>query len=87
MAQRLFIEFRPGMRRWIEDAIKSLILLLDEIDGDADFEIDPDQERDPAEDGLGDSDGLGEQLMRAADLRQDSAPLPDQNRAPGIILS
>jgi hypothetical protein len=35
---RLFIEFRPGMRSLIEDAIESLILLLDEIDGDADAE-------------------------------------------------
>jgi hypothetical protein len=33
-----FIEFRPGMRRLIEDAIESLILLLDEIDGDDDLE-------------------------------------------------
>jgi hypothetical protein len=31
---RHFIEFRPGMRRLLEDAIESLILLLDEIDGD-----------------------------------------------------
>ena len=50
---RTFIEFRPGMRRLIEDAIESLILLLDEIDGDADLEIYPDQECDPAKDGLG----------------------------------
>jgi hypothetical protein len=35
---RTFIEFRPGMRRLIEDAIESLILLLDEIDGDPDGE-------------------------------------------------
>jgi hypothetical protein len=35
---RTFIEFRPGMRRLIEDAIASLILLLDEIDGDDDME-------------------------------------------------
>lgn len=36
---RTFIEFRPGMRRLIEDAIESLILLLDEIDGDDDLEM------------------------------------------------
>ena len=84
---RTFIEFRPGMRRLIEDAIENLILLLDEIDGDADLEIYPDQECDPAKDGLGNSGGLCEQLMRAADLRHDSAPLPDGNRAPVIILS
>lgn len=40
----LFVEFRPGMRRRIADAIDALILLLDEIDGDADFEDDPDLE-------------------------------------------
>ena len=31
---RHFIEFRPGMHPLIEDTIESLILLLDEIDGD-----------------------------------------------------
>jgi hypothetical protein len=41
---RCSIEFRPGMRRLIEDAIESLILLLDEIDGDDDLELEPDQE-------------------------------------------
>jgi hypothetical protein len=34
------LEFRPGMRRLIEDAIESLILLLDEIDGDDEHEAD-----------------------------------------------
>ena len=43
---RTFIEFRPGMRRLIEDAIESLILLLDEIDGDDDLEDEPDREED-----------------------------------------
>lgn len=57
---RLFIEFRPGMRRLIEDAIESLILLLDEIDGDDELE-DDDREVDPAEAGIADSDGLQEQ--------------------------
>jgi hypothetical protein len=32
------------MRRLIEDAIESLILLLDEIDGDDDLEDEPDAE-------------------------------------------
>jgi hypothetical protein len=36
----LFVEFRPSMRRLIEDAVESLLLLLDEIDGDADIEED-----------------------------------------------
>jgi hypothetical protein len=43
---RHFIEFGPSMRVLIEDAIESLILLLDEIDGDDDFEDDPDREDD-----------------------------------------
>ena len=38
------IVFTPAMRRLIADAIESLILLLDEIDGDAELEDD-----DPAE--------------------------------------
>lgn len=42
--QPLFIEFHPGMRRLIADAIESLILLLDEIDGDSDLEDEPDIE-------------------------------------------
>jgi hypothetical protein len=44
------VVFTPTMRTLIADAIESLILLLDEIDGDveceadADFEVDPDLE-------------------------------------------
>lgn len=38
------LEFTPAMRVLIEDAIEALILLLDEIDGDEDFEIDDEQE-------------------------------------------
>jgi hypothetical protein len=65
------LEFRPGMRRLIEDAIESLILLLDEIDGDDDLEGDPmedgaddeeETDHEPADDsGIGDMDGLIEQ--------------------------
>ena len=40
----VFVEFRPNMRRLIADAIESLLLLLDEIDGDADREEEPDLE-------------------------------------------
>ena len=45
------VVFTPAMRTLIADAIESLILLLDEIDGDveheedADFENEPDMER------------------------------------------
>jgi hypothetical protein len=83
-----FIEFRPGMRRLIEDAIESLILLLDEIDGDDDLEdggddeLEPDREHDPAEDGVGDHDGWCEQWMRAGNLRRGGAPLPKGDDAP-----
>jgi hypothetical protein len=38
------IEFTPGMRVLIEDAIEAPILLLDVIDGDADLECEPDDE-------------------------------------------
>ncbi|MCW2316769.1 hypothetical protein SAMN06265338_1307 [Rhodoblastus acidophilus] len=37
------VEFTPAMRARITDAIEALILLLDEIDGDADLEADPDE--------------------------------------------
>jgi hypothetical protein len=40
----VIVEFRPNMRRLIADAIESLLLLLDEIDGDPDREEDPDLE-------------------------------------------
>jgi hypothetical protein len=48
------------MRRLIEDAIESLILLLDEIDDDGELE-DDEREVDHAEDGIADHDGLQEQ--------------------------
>jgi hypothetical protein len=62
---RHFIEFRPGMRRLIEDTIESLILLLDEIDGDDGMEDNSDIEDDldnEEESGIGDTDGLAEQI-------------------------
>jgi hypothetical protein len=43
-APTMILEFTPGMRVLIEDAIEALILLLDEIDGDADLEGEPDDE-------------------------------------------
>jgi hypothetical protein len=52
VARPIVIEFRPAMRTLIEDAIESLLLLLDEIDGDADLE-DDDREDDPVEMGIG----------------------------------
>ncbi|MBB4201139.1 hypothetical protein GGD83_004977, partial [Rhodoblastus sphagnicola] len=38
------VEFTPSMRVLIADAIEALILLLDEIDGDADLEDESDEE-------------------------------------------
>jgi hypothetical protein len=50
----LFVEFRPSMRSLIEDAVESLLLLLDEIDGDADIEEDdPPEDAGDAEPSLG----------------------------------
>jgi hypothetical protein len=40
----LFVEFKPGFRLRVERAIDSLVALLDQIDGDADFEEEPDLE-------------------------------------------
>lgn len=66
----LFVEFRPSMRSLIEDAVESLLLLLDEIDGDADIEMDdPPEEDDPAEDGGDAEPNLG---------ANGAAYLPDQ---------
>src|SRR5450432_3568145 len=41
------VTFTPAMRRLVCDAIEALILLLDEIDGDAEHEQDPDFEDEP----------------------------------------
>jgi hypothetical protein len=43
-APTMLLEFTPAMRTLIEDAIESLILLLDEIDCDGEQEDDPDDE-------------------------------------------
>ena len=51
----LFVEFRPSMRALLEDAIESLILLLDEMEGEADDEPNVDDEPD-ADDEHGDLD-------------------------------
>jgi hypothetical protein len=58
---RHFIEFGPSMRVLIEDAIESLILLLDEIDGDDGAEDEGDFEN-------------GHDAEPAADSEEDDAP-------------
>ena len=70
----VFIEFRPGMRRLIADAIESLILLLDEIDGDADLEED-----DPAED-----DGSAEPSLGSLGGTTSGAAWPQTEWAPPV---
>ena len=63
-AEPIMLEFRPAMRRLIEDSIESLILLLDEIDDDPDLEDSHDREWDPAENGIADNGGFLEQWER-----------------------
>ncbi|MDI9846747.1 hypothetical protein QM467_01595 [Rhodoblastus sp. 17X3] len=64
------LEFTPAVQVLIEDAIEALILLLDEIDGDADLEENLDQEdidereHDPADDGIADGDAVAEYFCR-----------------------
>jgi hypothetical protein len=43
-SQLQIVVFTPAMRTLIADAIEALMLLFDEIDGDADHEEDPDFE-------------------------------------------
>jgi hypothetical protein len=68
------LEFRPGMRRLIEDAIESLILLLDEIDGDDELEEGEDLED-------------GHDAEPYDYVRHGGAPLPDGNGAPIMTSS
>lgn len=56
----LFVEYKPGTRRRIAAAVDALVALLDEIDGDADFEEDDPLEDDaPLEDVGDDEPSLG----------------------------
>ena len=55
------VVFTPAMRTLIADAIESLILLLDEIDGDVDAEDDdPAEENGDAEPSLGATNGINQ---------------------------
>ncbi|AZG76285.1 hypothetical protein [Methylocystis rosea] len=55
-AAPLFVEYRPDMRRRIAAAVDALVALLDQIDGDGDFEdADPPEDDAPAED-VGDNE-------------------------------
>ncbi len=52
----LFIEFRPGMRKALADAVEAFVALLDQIDADADLEEDnPPEDDAPCED-VGDNE-------------------------------
>jgi hypothetical protein len=56
----LFVEFRPGMRKRIAAAVDALVALLDQMDGDADFECgDPLEDDSPAEESGDDEPNLG----------------------------
>jgi hypothetical protein len=56
------VVFTPAMRTLIADAIESLILLLDEIDGDVEHEEDADFENEPdIEPSLGATNGLDQE--------------------------
>lgn len=56
----LFVEFKPGTRRRIAAAVDALVALLDEIDGDQEFEEDETLEDDaPSEDVGDDEPSLG----------------------------
>jgi hypothetical protein len=72
------LEFTPAMRTLIEDAIEALILLLDEIDGDADLEETWDRERDRGEHGIADGDAVADYFCR---VEADEQPvhLPGSN--------
>jgi hypothetical protein len=53
----------PPLRRRLEAALENLVALLDELDGDPDFEEQHDREDDEAErSGIADRDGFVEQL-------------------------
>lgn len=73
-AMPLMVEFRPAMRTLIEDAIEILLLLLDEIDGDADEEeggnLEPngDELDGPDDNGIADLDARDEMIFDARNL-------------------
>ncbi|MEP7452802.1 hypothetical protein [Phyllobacterium sp. SB3] len=48
---------KRSLRKRLESVVETLVSLLDEIDGDSDFE-DDDRELDQAEDGVADRDAL-----------------------------
>jgi hypothetical protein len=63
------VVFTPAMRTLIADAIESLILLLDEIDGDVDAEDDdPAEENGDAEPDLGATHDIDQDLAWRATL-------------------
>lgn len=57
-----FIALTPTMRQLIENVVEDLLLLLDELNGDADLEDDDVSE--DADTGIADDSGLMEQTHR-----------------------
>jgi hypothetical protein len=86
------VVFTPAMRTLIADAIESLILLLDEIDGDgelgesADFEAEPDME--PS---LGAADNVDQSIAWQATIGETDAeqehdgPEPEADFEPRFV--
>jgi len=75
--------FTPGMRRLIADAIESLILLLDEIDGDAELEEDdPAEETGDAEPSLGATHSMDQRRAWQATIGETDAEQEHDGREP-----
>jgi hypothetical protein len=77
------VVFTPAMRTLIADAIESLILLLDEIDGDAEHEQDADFEGEPdTEPGLGATSAIDQSIAWLASTREIDAEDEHSGREP-----
>jgi hypothetical protein len=77
------VVFTPGMRALIADAIESLILLLDEIDGDAEHEEDADFEAEPdLEPSLGATNSINQVRAWKATIAETDAEQEHDGREP-----
>ena len=77
------VVFTPAMRMLIADAIESLILLLDEIDGDAEHEQDTDFEGEPdLEPSLGATHGMDQSIAWRATIGETDAEHEHDGREP-----
>ena len=75
--------FTPGMRRLIADAIESLILLLDEIDGDVELEADgSDEDGGDMEPSLGATNSIDQVRAWQATIGETDAEQEHDGREP-----